>query len=99
MVAYIERAWVEALASGRLYRYDLPPERFESLHDAGMFVCRSPIEPLGVEPIDGLPAALRRLGVELRVVGSLVPLKDLWSSSLHVSGIRLRNAVGWAADR
>jgi hypothetical protein len=26
---------------------------------------------------------------------SLAPLRDVWSTSLHASGIRLRNAQGW----
>ncbi|MGO7421998.1 DUF6886 family protein, partial [Rhizobium ruizarguesonis] len=34
-------------------------------------------------------------GVELRVVDTLTPLKGLWGTSLHVSGIRLRNAGDW----
>jgi hypothetical protein len=29
--------------------------------------------------------------VELRIVPTLEPLKALWSTALHVSGIRLRN--------
>jgi hypothetical protein len=33
--------------------------------------------------------------VELRVMESLLPLRGVWDSSLHASGIRLRNARGW----
>ena len=44
-----------------------------------------------------LPTALAECDVELRAVDSLVPLRGVWSSSLHASGIRLRNAVGWEA--
>jgi hypothetical protein len=38
---------------------------------------------------------LRSSGVELRVLDRLTPLRGVWDSSLHASGIRLRNAQGW----
>jgi hypothetical protein len=95
MIAYVERAWVEQHASARLHRYEFPPGAFVDLDDAGMWVSRTSVRPLGVEPIADLPAMLAAQGVELRAVDSLVPLKSLWSTSLHVSGIRLRNAAGW----
>jgi hypothetical protein len=28
---------------------------------------------------------------------NLLPLKGLWNTSLHASGIRLRNAAGWTS--
>jgi hypothetical protein len=31
-------------------------------------------------------------GVELRVMENLTPLKDVWATMLHATGIRLRNA-------
>jgi hypothetical protein len=34
-------------------------------------------------------------GVELRVMERLTPLRHVWSTSLHASGVRLRNAAGW----
>jgi hypothetical protein len=60
-----------------------------------MWVARETVEPVAVEVIDDLPAALADQGVELRIMPSLTPLKDVWDSSLHASGIRLRNAAGW----
>lgn len=96
VLAHIEWAWFERLRTGRLYRYELPVEAFEDLGDAGMWVCRQAVTPLAVELLDDLPAALAAAGVELRVMRSLAPLKDVWSTSLHASGIRLRNATGWA---
>ena len=39
--------------------------------------------------------ALAACGVELRFMPVLTPLRDVWSTSLHASGIRLRNAKGW----
>jgi hypothetical protein len=43
-------------------------------------------------------ADLREQGVELRVSESLVSLRKLWQTSLHVSGIRLRNARDWMSQ-
>jgi hypothetical protein len=96
MIAHIERRWLARLGSARLYRHELPQSSFEDLGDAGMWVSRSPVEPLRTELIADLPAALGENQVELRAMESLAPLKPAWESSLHVSGIRLRNARGWA---
>lgn len=96
MIAHVEWGWFEALRQGRLYRYELPAGAFESLDDAGMWVARETVTPTALEVIDDLPGALGESGVELRLMADLLPLKDAWSSSLHASGIRLRNARGWA---
>ncbi len=37
----------------------------------------------------------RAVRVELRVMESLTPLRGVWETSLHASGIRLRHAQGW----
>jgi hypothetical protein len=95
-VAYVEWDWLERVRTGTIHRYDLPPDTFEDLQDAGMFVSRQAVVPFAMETLSDLPAALRAHDVELRVVESLAPLKGAWESSLHVSGIRLRNARGWA---
>jgi len=63
-----------------------------------MWVSKEMVTPVGVERIDDLLGALRELNVELRVMNSLLPLRQLWTTSLHVSGIRLRNAAGWPTD-
>ena len=97
MIAHIEWAWFERMKAAVLYRYALPPTSFEDLDDAGMWVSRAPVTPLGMETLADLPAALRAERVELRIVESLVPLKGVWDTSLHASGTRLRNAQGWAA--
>ena len=96
MIAHIEAGWLRALNEATIYRYEMPTAAFECLDDAGMWVSRTPVEPLGVEPIHDLPAALRDREVELRVMETLGPLRHVWSTSLHASGVRLRNAVGWA---
>lgn len=95
MIAFIEEPWREAHASAVVYRYELPTSHFESLDDAGMWVSREAAVPLRAERLDDLPAMLMAQGVELRVLPSLLPLNILWQTSLHASGIRLRNAEGW----
>ncbi|MDP2011876.1 MAG: hypothetical protein Q8K11_17015 [Phenylobacterium sp.] len=97
MIAHVEWAWFERLRSEPLYRYELPVEGFEDLADAGMWVARHAVRPLSVETLDDLPAMMAAHGVELRLMASLVPLRDVWSTSLHASGVRLRHAQGWAA--
>ncbi len=95
MVAFAERAWRDRIAGAVLYRYSLPPGSFEDLDDAGMWVSRAAVTPLACERLHDLPARLEAEQVELRLLDTLLPLKEAWRSSLHVSGIRLRNAAGW----
>lgn len=95
MIAHVEQAWLDRLERTTLYRYEFPPEPFEDLDDAGMWISRQEVTPLRMDPVSDLPAALAADGVDLRVMESLAPLRDVWSTSLHASGIRLRNAQGW----
>jgi hypothetical protein len=95
MIAFVGESWRERLSAAHLYRYELPGAPFEDLRDAGMWVARTDVRPLEVKRIDSLPDRLRHEGVDLRIVDSLVPLRDVWNTSLHASGIRLRNATGW----
>jgi hypothetical protein len=95
MIAHIEWRWLERLRTARLYRYELPFDPFMTINDAGMWVSRASVTPLCVDVIDDVPGALRSADVELRIMERLAPLRPLWSTSLHVSGIRLRNAIDW----
>jgi hypothetical protein len=95
MIAFVEDSWRERLGAAHLYRYELPDAPFADLKDAGMWVARTAVQPLAVTRIDALPERLRDEGVDLRIVDSLVPLRDVWNTSLHASGLRLRNAAGW----
>ena len=95
IVAHVERRWWGRLRSAAIHRYELPVATFESLDDAGMHVSRGEVTPLAVETIADLPGALAGAGVELRVLADLTPLRGAWATSLHASGIRLRNARGW----
>lgn len=95
-VAFIETAWAERVGTGHTYRYELPTGSFESLEDVGMFVSRQAVHPVARDMVVDLPGALCDSQTELRAVDSLAPLKTVWQSTLHASGIRLRNAAGWA---
>lgn len=94
-VAFVETAWIDRLRAAAIQRYELPAATFRSLDDAGMWVSEAPVMPLGRVALAGLDGELARCGVDLRIVDSLAPLAPLWDSSLHVSGVRLRNSASW----
>ena len=95
-IACIEWRWLAAMHSTALYRYEFDPANFRSLEgDGWMLVSRGTERPIAVEPVGDLVEALRSAGVELRLMPSLAPLFGAWESTIHFSGIRLRNAVGW----
>lgn len=95
MIAHVEWSWFDALKTARLFRYEFATTDFECLDDAGMWVSHRAVEPIGIETITDLPGALRDCAVELRVMDDLTPLRDVWTTTLHASGIRLRNAADW----
>jgi hypothetical protein len=94
-IAFIEERWASRLRTAIVHRYELPTASFEDLGDVGMWVSRSPVRPLRAEAIRSLPHVLEARNVEVRTLATLTPLKDIWSTTLHASGIRLRNASGW----
>lgn len=95
MLALVEESRMAELVPAKVYRYDLPGETFEALDDAGMWVSRDAVTPSAVECIGDLPRALAAADVELRAIPSFALLRDVWQSTVHASGIRLRNAAGW----
>lgn len=95
-IACIEWRWLERMRTTPVYRYEMEPARFRPLeNDEWMWVSRETERPLAVEPMGDLVEALGAEGVELRLMPSLAPLFGAWESTIHFSGIRLRNAVGW----
>ena len=90
--AYIERAWLERLQAETIHRYEMPTEGFEDLRDAGMWVSRRNVVPLALTALFGLDREFALRGIELKVVDSLMPVKAMQHTTLHVSAIRLRNA-------
>ncbi|MGE0598582.1 MAG: DUF6886 family protein [Dehalococcoidia bacterium] len=95
-IAYIEWAWLERMHATALHRYEFDPARFRPLvDDEWMLVSRQVETPVAVGPVGDLVEALRASCVELRLMPTLAPLYGAWESTIHFSGIRLRNAVGW----
>lgn len=92
-VAYVEESWMDRIASASIYRYQLPDAGFRDLEDVGMSVASHTVIPKKIDHLTDLPARLTALGVALRAVPSLQPIKMVWDSSLHASGIRLRHAT------
>ncbi len=95
IVAYVEQDWLERIRSEVLYRYEFPTETFLDLEDAGMWVSKQGVTHLDLTEVTNLDTCLKKRNVELRPLSDLLTLKNVWQSSLHVSGIRLRNAEGW----
>jgi hypothetical protein len=95
MIAHVEWGWFDRIRDQVLFRYELPAGTFLPTSDEWMWVSKQSVQPIAVERVDNLLGALRDQGVELRVMESLLPLQSVWGSSLHASGIRLRNALGW----
>ncbi len=90
--AYVERGWLERLQAGTIHRYEMPTEGFEDLEDAGMWVSRRNVVPLALTAHSRLDQEFAPRGIELKVVDSLLSMKALQHTTLHVSAIRLRNA-------
>jgi len=100
MVIAVESRWLARIRETALYRYAMPRETFV-LDDAtaGHWTSREAVEPLAVEPVGDLLAALVAADVELRVTPSLASLwRRVVTSTLAYSGTRLRNAHDWPWD-
>ena len=95
-IAYIEAGWLDRVRAGPIHRYEMPLESFEDTGDAGMWVSRSAVRSVRMETLTALDRHLASSHVELRVLDQLTSLKPVWASTLHASGIRLRNAVNWS---
>jgi len=95
MIAYVEKNWLSRIETEVLYRYELPHSSFKDLHDAGMWVSDKSVIPTTQEKVINLVEKLEHENVDLRALDSLTPIKEAWKSSLHISGIRLRNAIDW----
>jgi hypothetical protein len=73
----------------------LPIGSFEDIDDVGMWVSRSAVTPVGMDSLIDLPGEMEAQNIELRSLPRLTPLKGLWQTTLHASGIRTRNAQDW----
>ena len=94
-LVYIEEAWLNQVNTATIYRYNLPIEAFVSLEDAGMWVAKTEVTPIGLDTLTQLPKEYQKGHIEVRTLDNLLPLKGVWQTSIHASGIRLRNARTW----
>ena len=94
VIAAIESRWLERLRNTAIYRYTLPSQGFELRNEsAGYWVSELETRPVDVLPIPDLLEALVDAGVELRIMPSLVPLRDAAiKSTVNFDIIRWRNA-------
>jgi hypothetical protein len=58
-------------------------------------ICSTRVAPTRVDVLDDLVGELKLRNIELKVMNRLTPLTNVWQTTLHASGIRLRNAQGW----
>ena len=100
-IAAIEWEWLERMRSAALYRYTFDSTPFRRLDgenaSPGTWLSEQTVVPRGVEAVGDLLDALREADVELRLMSSLTALRGAWDSTLHASGVRLRNARDWPA--
>ena len=87
--------WLERIRSATIHRYLMPPNSFEDINDVGTWVSRAAITPLSMDALSNLPVAMGTMGVDLQSLPRLTPLKSVWQTTLHASGIRMRNARDW----
>ena len=91
----IELGWLARMQETTLYRYDFAAADFGPWPDAsGQSIAEREVTPVGVVPLADLLGLHAEAGIELRLVPSLWPLRDLavsdrWDFSL----VRMANAV------
>lgn len=91
----VERGWLEALRTTRLWAYRFAAGPFRPFGDPpDAHVATEPVEPLGPpEPVGDLLARHAEAGLQLRVLDDLWPFVDeVMASTVGYSGIRLGNA-------
>ena len=94
-VVAFEATWLERVRTCRLFIYEMPPESFEiALPEAGYWISRQAVQPIGCREETDLVAAIGREGGEARVLQEFWSLCDaVAASSLEFSIIRKRNAA------
>jgi hypothetical protein len=95
MVACIEWDWLDRVRGAHVFRYRVAGDTFSFHGVPGMYVSRAVVAVESVEPVGDLLHALRDANVELRLMRRLTPLRGIWDTSLHASGVRLRHAQDW----
>jgi Family of unknown function (DUF6886) len=97
-VVAIERDWLAAVMTTPLFVYEFEPQPF-TLDDAvaAYYVSSQAVTPIDCVRVESPLQALLARPIELRLLSSLLPLRErVIASSLGFSIIRLRNARGAA---
>jgi hypothetical protein len=91
----IELGWLERMRSTALYRYVFDASAFSPWAEAsGQWICTHAVEPLAVAPVGDLVDRHVDARIELRLVPSLWPLRELAvSGGWDFSVVRMANAV------
>jgi hypothetical protein len=91
----IEQRWLERMRTVELHRYDLPAATFRPWEEAsGQWTSHAEVVPLSVSPVGDLLALHEQAGIELRVLESLWPIRELAvSDAWDFSIVRMRNAT------
>jgi hypothetical protein len=90
----IESGWLMRMRSAALYEYVVDAGPFEPWSEAsGQWITTENVPPLEVRPVGDLLDAHVRAGIELRMVPSLWPIRDLAASDhWDFSIVRMANA-------
>ena len=85
-----EAEWLERVRSCTLHVYELLPDSFEvELGEAGYWISRTAVTPIGCQVVGDALAALAAAGAEVRVLQDFWPLCDaVAASTLEFSIIR-----------
>jgi hypothetical protein len=99
-VVAFEKEWFERLRACTLYIYEMPAEPFElALPEAGYWIARTSVAPIGMRVVTDLMADLIAQGAEVRVLQDFWPLCDqVAASTLEFSISRKRNALARRAS-
>ena len=74
----IELGWLEQVRSTGLHRYEFDASEFAPWQPAsGQWIADHAVEPLSITPVGDLLQAHATAGIELRLVPSLWPLREL----------------------
>ena len=94
-VVAFEAAWLDRLRACVLHIYEMPPAAFApALPEAGYWIARETVAPIGVRVVDDLVAELVAQGADVRVLQDFWPLCDaVAASTLEFSISRKRNAL------
>lgn len=81
-VVAFEAAWLERVRETVLHVYEMPTETFEpELAEAGYWISREAVSPIGVREERDLLRALARAGAEVRILQDFWPLCDAVAGS------------------